>query len=136
MSRPRKTSVQLKVAGTFRKDRHGDDPGSVGELACPADFDDDQRWCWDQHYPQVKANGAGGGDLGVFLGGCKWWALFVKCERKVNAGNEDYRLYIKMSMAWKNWDRAASRLGLTPTDRAKLRIPEKPKQSGKSKFFA
>lgn len=134
MGRPRKPTKTLKVHGTFREDRHGgEEPKSVGALELPSGMSEQARWFWNQHIEQVKANGAGAGDLAVLLSACQWWSKY----HELMAGDTtEYRDFIRMSMAWKNFDRAVSRLGLSPTDRAKLRIPGEKKSSTKSKYFA
>jgi hypothetical protein len=131
MPRPRKSSAELKLHGQFRPDRHGaEEPAAVGSLSKPEGLDEDASWFWDQHAQQVKANGAGGGDMSVFISACFWWSLFCVARKAVVEGDADYRTFIKMSMAWKNFERAASRLGLSPTERAKLR----PQGGGKGKL--
>lgn len=88
---------------------------------------DDESWFWDQHIDQLKVNGAGSGDLAVLLSACKWWGQFRQLETVV-AKSWEYRMFCAMSMAWKNFNTAASRLGLSPTERAKLRV--QPNQNG------
>lgn len=137
MARPRKSTGVLKLTDAWRKDRHGTpEPEPLGALKMPKGLDADAKWFWTQHIEQVSANGAGGGDMAIFTSACSWWSLYRLAEKAIREGDDDYRTFIKLSMAWKNWERAASRLGLSPTERAKLRVPDKPKDTGKSKHFA
>lgn len=135
MSRPRKSSETLKLHGKFRADRHGTpEPAATGVLSKPDGFDVNAAWCWDQHIEQVVTNGAGGGDMGIFVSACEWWSMYCRMKELIASGDKDYRTFVKMSMAWKNYNTAASRLGLSPTERAKLRT--QPQKKGKlSKFI-
>lgn len=129
MARPRKSTAYLKVHGGLRKERHGDpEPEAVGQLTKPAKMTAQASWFWDQHIEQVKANGAGGGDLATFISACEWWSIYRSMQAEALKPKGDYRAFIKMSMAWKNLNTALSRLGLSPTERAKLRLQPKPKE--------
>jgi phage terminase small subunit len=123
----RKSIEAHKRDGTWRKDRHGNnEPGSIGTLTKPPTLDDPEaNWFWDNHIEQVIANGAGGGDLAMFISACNWWAVYKRVEQKTKA-DDSYRPFCMMSMAWKNFNTAASRLGLSPTERAKLRDLPRP----------
>lgn len=134
MPRPRKTNKSLKLHGTFRQDRHGaDEPEPVGSLVMPAGLSGDAAWLWGQHVEQVQANGAGGGDIAVFVSACEWWGMYCDLKSAIASGDKDYRTFVKMSMAWKNFNTCASRLGLSPVERAKLRT-QPTKKSKLSKF--
>jgi phage terminase small subunit len=137
MARPRKTTETLKLHGQYRTDRHGaPEPAAVGGLNRPADLDSDAQWFWDQHIEQVQANGAGGGDVATFISACEWWSMYCVMKRLITKEKDtDYRTFVKMSMAWKNFNIAASRLGLSPTERAKLRS-QPAKKSKLSKFIS
>lgn len=130
MGRPRKPAATLKLHGGYRKDRHGDgEPASVGQLHCPTGFDKHAQWFWDQHIEQFKENGSGGGDLGTIVECCLAYSRLKKIEAAWEKNPADYRAFCMVGMAAKLWISLASKLGLSPTERAKLRIPPKPEKT-------
>lgn len=135
MGRPPKPNAELKLHGTYRKDRHGDEPQATGQLVKPEGLDPAESWFWDQHVEQVKANGAAGGDLAVFLSACNWWAIAKALEKEAKNPKCDYRTFIKLSMAWKNWRAAMASCGLSPVDRARLKQKPAKKETSKARFF-
>ncbi len=123
MGRPRKTTATLKLHGAFRADRHGGgEPTPAGALKRPKFTDANAAWLWDTHARQFAANGASGGDSALALSACEWWGMYRSMQDKIRGGDDDYRTFVKLSMAWKNFASAAAKLGLSPADRAKLRV--------------
>ncbi len=126
MARPRKSSATLTLHGGYRADRHGEpEPASVGELIKPSDLDDAAEWFWDQHLEQFIANGAGGGDLGTIIECCLSYSRMKTIEAMWKKDPENYKKLCMIGMTVKVWITLASKLGLSPAERAKLRVAPK-----------
>ena len=77
-------------------------------------------------------------DSCLLSGACRWWSLWRRYDSAVEKGEgDDYRMVMLATMAWKNFDKAASKLGLSPSDRARLQIVhEQPEvEQPKARFF-
>lgn len=140
MGRPPKSTSKLKLAGTYRDDRHGERGDSEPPLGVPVRPDgltDEESECWYRHIGQVIANGAGEADTDRLVGLCKWHARYRRYEAELGEKPGDYKLLVMCVTAWKQYEQSASKLGIGPVDRAKLRVPkqEKKKPDGKSRFF-
>lgn len=62
-------------------------------------------------------------DTAVLVGCCRWWALWRRFDAELAAGKGDpYKLTIQSCTAWKMFVGTASKLGLSPTDRVRLRV--------------
>ena len=122
--RPRKSRANLKLHGTFRKDRHANRPD---DSALPA-LAEKPAWLqplasdfWDwQVAPLASAGVARDRDWAMAVGMCQWWAEW----RTADSAHA-------MNLAWKNFAAAAAKFGLSPADRAKL---ETEPRVGKSDF--
>ena len=60
---------------------------------------------------------------------CEWWARYRKFGDRLDKAGEDentYQLMLQVGICHTNFDKVASRFGLTPSDRAKLRAEVKP----------
>jgi phage terminase small subunit len=127
MGRPPKPTAAHKAVGSFRADRHdGAEPPAIGMLEKPS-MNDKAGWCWDQIAEQLKANGAAAADVPLVLRLCNWWATAETCQERIDSGDWEYRDLCMLSMASKHIEKLASMLGLSPVDRARLRVktPEK-----------
>ena len=133
MGRPPKPTAQHRLLGSFREDRHGgEEPPVVGVLAKP-ELSDQASWCWDQIAEQLKANGAGIADVPLVVRLCNWWATAEACQSRVDSGEWEYRDLCALSMASKHIEKLASMLGLSPVERARMRI-KKPDDKGGPKL--
>jgi P27 family predicted phage terminase small subunit len=131
--RPRKPTAKHKLDGTFRKDRHGDraDVGMdlPGQPIMPAGLSDDARELWVRVVGQLtRSKVAVEIDTSQLEAMCRWWARYLENERHACEFSHDIEagdMYEKRAKrAWDAFDKVASRFGLTPADRAKLKLPE------------
>lgn len=135
--------------GTYRADRHGPLPegfkASVaaakpivhslpcGPLVKPADLKGEAEKVWNALLPLLGSI-ATERDAPLLADLCTWWAELGRVRvrlKKVMPGEVEYnRLLIAAGICADKVDKIAARFGLTPADRAKLRIdtgPAKPK---------
>lgn len=130
--RPRKP-VQAKIlAGTYRADRDGDPASLVraaGSPVAPAHLSGEALAFWGRIVPGLVASGVAAACDGPALTAmCEWWARYRRYSEALDAAPADgdaYQLLVMVGISTTNFDRLASRFGLTPSDRAKLRTEPK-----------
>lgn len=123
--------VALKVLdGTYRESKDGPLAEQVmasGVPVAPADLDGEARAFWDQVVPGLVAIGvAVAMDAPELVAMCQWHARYVRYGRQMDGVEptsiKPNQLIYLTGVAWMNFDKIASRFGLTPSDRAKLRV--------------
>lgn len=131
--RPPKPTELHKLHGTFRKDRHGDREASEeafqGRPVKPDWLDEDAGQLWDeltsQMVPGKIAKRVDSTQLAVM---CRWWARYKYLMDRVEKESFDDevcdKLEARAKRAWATFDSIASRFGMTPSDRAKLRLKQ------------
>lgn len=126
---PAPKSVEtLKLHGTFRKARHAGRPGRTATLGKPpAWLDEIARQWWTDHAAQLEANGVGVGDLSMIESAAKWYSIWRTTLATIENGDSEYRTWCRLSMAWKSFSTAASKLGIGPTERSRIRGQVAPK---------
>lgn len=118
----------LKLHGTFRESRHAGRPGRAGALpAAPKWLDKVAREWWKDHALQLETNGVGAGDLSLVESAAKWYSIWRTTLAAIENGDAEYRTWCRLAMAWKAFAAAASKLGIGPTERSKIRGGEAPK---------
>lgn len=135
--RPPKPTAELKLWGGFRSARHA---GRVDELIggtepVKPELDDVASSVWDLVVTCLPADAKSSMDSPALAGMCQWYSRYVSLMQRLQdaAGEKDeYRLIVMCSQAWKQFEGAAGRFGLTPVDRAKLKVP--PKDEGVAEF--
>jgi P27 family predicted phage terminase small subunit len=135
--RPRKPIALKILDGTYRADRDGPAGASVpagGAPEPPPDLAGEARAFWGQVVPGLCARGvAAACDAPALACMCQWWARYRRfgemLDQSAGAPAEEaptpanlYRLVLNTGIAWSNFDKIACRFGLTPADRAKLRV--------------
>lgn len=129
-----KSAAEHKLHGTFRTDRHGpvDHPmdNMDGEPVMPAGMPDQAVKLWKVIVPQLmKAKNAVEIDSTQLAAMCRWWAQYNELMSRVESeapydsetDNKQWRLEKRARAAWSAFDSIASRFGMTPSDRARLR---------------
>jgi P27 family predicted phage terminase small subunit len=127
--RPNKPISHLKLYGTYREDRHGhvdDQVDATGEPVRPEWLGHEAKQLWDRVVPLLIASGiAAEIDESELAAMCDWWGRYRDATRALDTIAIQERGYYSMQIlagaAWKNFSSIASRFGLTPSDRAKLR---------------
>jgi P27 family predicted phage terminase small subunit len=137
--RPRKPDELKILEGTFRKDRDGDPSQAVqatGEPAPPPHLKGEALAFWSEVVPGLVATGvAKAADAPALAGMCEWWARYRKLARRLDrmtgkAAKAMPQVVMMLGIAWDKFDRVAARFGLTPSDRAKLRLGDQQKTAG------
>lgn len=136
MARPPKPIEVLNMQGTSRRDRHAGrecEPQSGGLPVKPAWLKGVAADFWDEVIELVtKMNIAQSVDSSSLAGMCRWWAEWRRLDRRLEElGDTDdaYKLIIQAGLAWKHFDKMASKFGFTPVDRTKLGKPKEEKKS-------
>lgn len=134
MGRPPKPTAVHKSVGSFRSDRHGgDEPPGIGVLAKP-EMSERAAWCWDQITEQLKANGAATADAPLVIRLCEWWDVAERCQEALKY-SVDLKVIRALSTATQHIEKLASMLGLSPTDRVRLRTQIKEESGPKLADF-
>lgn len=131
MGRPRKPGTLHILEGTHRRDRHGD-PAAVesmnlGEPVPPKYLKGWALRYWHEITPRLREmKCATAADSAALAQLCTWWAAarrFTLMLEKAKDGDKRlYRLASNLAMATNQFQAIACRFGLTPSDRAKLRV--------------
>jgi P27 family predicted phage terminase small subunit len=131
--RPRKPIPELVLEGRFRSDRHGEAAGvwiPDGAPEKPPELSGDAAELWAAIVPHLARSAVATAiDAAELTAMCEWWQRYRRASRALSAiedeqSTEFYRLSILSGMAWKNFAAGASKFGLNPSDRAKLRLGE------------
>jgi P27 family predicted phage terminase small subunit len=98
-------------------------PDAIGSPVRPANLEGEAAALWDQLSPELARLGTM--DSSALAAACWAWADYMACRRLVDANpalltDKDTRCSMLGYLA--AFERLSSRLGLTPADRAKLRI--------------
>jgi phage terminase small subunit len=131
MVMPRKTAAELKLHGTYRDDRHGErnEPEMPGIPEKPDNLAEHASWFWDRTVPGLVANGVvKEADSAALLAACRLWHLFVVAMGEAELDPLDKNAACRAAQYHSAWDRAASKLGLTPVDRRRV-AAEKPQRN-------
>lgn len=128
--RPPKSTALHKAQGTFQPCRHGDRVDeilAVGEPTKPNDLDDDATWLWDLVCGSLPETARSILDTPLLLAMCEWWSLYRRYARRAQKGEgNEYNTLLMTVNAFKQFDGCASRFGLTPADRVRLKIQAPP----------
>lgn len=129
MGRPRKPVAAKILDGSFRADRDGDPSTLVlpgGTPQPPPDLAGEALAFWHKVVPGLVATRiAAACDTPSLAMMCEWWARYRTYARRLDEAPADkntYQLMLQVGIATTNFDRLASRFGLTPADRNKLRV--------------
>lgn len=123
--RPPKPKAAHILSGTFREDRHGGaEPPATGVPERPRGLKGEARKLWDQVVPQLVANGTAKNlDTAALVACCDLWGKFRAASLAADADPTDRAARAAVIAYHSAWERTASKLGLTPADRARLRHP-------------
>ncbi len=122
-SKPKPKEAHI-LAGTFRADRHDGEPVAEGVPVRPPDMKGEAKALWDSITPQLVANGTAKNlDTSALVACCELWGLYRAAYAVASAAPADKDARIALTAYYAAWERAATRLGLSPADRARLRVP-------------
>lgn len=135
--RPRKPLQTLVMTGQFRADRHAEralEPQLDGVPAKPDGLDAVASAFWDSVVPQlVEAKILKQADEYAAATCCRLWSLLCRSIDAAAENPVDKELRSAVVAYHSAWDKAAGRIGLLPTERAKLSAG-KPVLVGVSQF--
>ena len=110
-----------KAIGSFRDDRHGgDEPPAIGIFSKP-EMSERAGWCWDQIADQLKVNGTAAADAPLVIRLCEWWDIAERCQEALRE-SVDLPTVRALATASSHIEKLAAMLGLSPVDRARMRI--------------
>jgi P27 family predicted phage terminase small subunit len=123
--RPRKPTALKVLEGTARADDLGCEPQPAGKPIMPRGMDSEAKKLWRAVVPELTAMRiAAGIDAHELQAMCEWWARYRHAAKRLAAADDSdfYRWSIAAGMCWKNFSSIASKFGLNPADRSRLRV--------------
>jgi phage terminase small subunit len=130
--RPRKPDAQKLLEGNPRRERLGGELLADGKPKRPKRMSKDAGWMWDQ----VAQSWCGEIDTAALIAMCNLWDLRQRTERLLMKNPTDKDTRVSYINYHQQWAALASRFGLTPSDRAKIRLPSEPqKDDDEQRFF-
>jgi len=136
--RPRKTLDELRQLAVFRPGRHADridEPKFDGEPHKPEGLDPVASNFWDVVVPQlISRRVVTSIDSAALVALCRLWSLFDASATAAQANPTDKAARFATTAYYAAWERAASKLGLNPIDRARLSVPPDDKPTGIEAF--
>ena len=141
MGRNRKSNDLKIIEGTWREDRHGPAAGALladSAPEMPKGMSKDAQECWRGLIDRLHSTGrVSSEDSRSFLGLCEWWAEYRKVRRSLSKMAVSHKYYFRTqqlaSVAWKAFCMAGAKFGLTPSDRAGMRVESKKPEGVKAR---
>ena len=136
------SAAKLKLTGKYRKDRHaarGDAPAAAGAPKKPRHLKGEAAAHWKAVVPQLVANGSAKAlDTAALVMLCEVWALYRYGMDRLAKEPElalvkDTRCNVLAYMS--GWEKLAAKLGLTPSDRQRLRVEPEPEEPSSFDVF-
>ena len=137
--RPPKPTRQHKRDGTYQNSVHGnrvDMEIRGGNMPPPPEsLKEFAREMWLDICEQLPPDVLAKMDAYQLMGMCEWWQQWRDIQKAIDTCNDVFdpayfRLNQMAAIVWKHFAAAASRFGMTPSDRAKIKIVEKEKDDG------
>ena len=128
----RRAADEIKIAsGTYRADKSGaldEKPVIEGHIATPEFLNPHAAELWDTHVvPLIEAEAIKPTDVAMAKSMCQMWGLYCESFELANLEPTDKDARIAVTSYWTKFEAAASRFGMNPSDRSRLRT-DKPKQ--------
>jgi phage terminase small subunit len=139
MGRPAKPLSLHHLDGTYRRDRHGGRPAAppAGQPERPADLQGEAAAFWDTTVADLAAVGVVGRlDTALLRAAAELWGLYRKALAVADQDPVNKLVRCAVVSYYAAWERAAAKLGLSPADRAKLRLDLSEPQAGSDEFEA
>jgi len=131
-------TAKLKLAGSWRADRRGEEPRPTGDIGdAPGNLDDEAKrlwaetkqvafWLTDADEPAL---------LGYVTHRSLWWSALQLLET-IEKGTDLYKSQSKILLDFAaRWSRESGRLGLSPTERTAVKSPAPAAQTTDDKMF-
>jgi phage terminase small subunit len=130
--RPRKSDAQKRLEGNPGKRPLGGEAEAHGTPRRPARMSKEAGWLWNL----VVQNWMGELDTAELMTLCDTWELLRAATRKAKRDPCNPELRNSFVRYKGEFDKLAARFGMTPADRAKIRIPSEEKADNKEgKYF-
>jgi phage terminase small subunit len=130
--RPPKPTADLKLHGGFRADRHGDRVDVAmpsGLPPKPDGLDPAAGEHWDRIVDHIGKTGVLAEiDAEEVEKAARYWSLWRRSISSCEADVTDKDARLNAVAFGQEWSKSASKLGLNPIDRARLRAPKKAEQ--------
>lgn len=128
MGRPPKPTSDHERDGTFRPHRHADRADTAfeqGPPSMPEGLDGHGRWLWrlvEENVPHQILSPADAASLIVV---CKLWSVWRRLDDEMDTAEGDaaYKVATMLSAMTKQLTAGLARFGLSPRDRASLKLP-------------
>ena len=127
--RPRKPTAQHRIEGTLNTTRHGDridEALAIGTPVKPGWMTGTASDCWDLIVGNLPENAIAAVDAPALEVLCFWFAEFRRCAGSLHDPEtepvDELDLRNRAEKASKMFGQSASKFGLTPVDRAGLKL--------------
>jgi hypothetical protein len=93
--------------------------------------DEDANWHWDLVVKSCPTGVLKALDTAVLIQACRWWSVWRAADRLIaSMAIPEPSLVTLADKAANRWQRAASPIGLSPTDRARIHVDSQPEKKG------
>ncbi len=139
MARPPKTTAQHIKDGTYQPCRHSRRVDAIIQNSDmpppPEELGEYGKEMWLDVCESLPKEVLVKIDVFQLLGMCEWWQQWRELQKAIATCNDVldptyYKLNQMTAVVWKHFAAASSRFGMTPSDRAKIKITEKEKDDG------
>ena len=127
----RKPDAVKKLEGNPRHEKLGGELPSPGTPQRPKRLPKEAAWLWDL----VAQPWVGELDTAQLITLCETWVLLRAAAKAALKDPLDKNTRCAYVAYKSEFDKLAARFAMTPSDRAKIRVPEPPKQDEDDKFF-
>ena len=125
-----KTTAAHKRDGTTVKVRHADRVPDAAfpdaKIECPPELSGPAALIWHQVIAALPTDQVKQADVSQLAGLCHWYGEFQKVNEAIAEleviDPAYYRLMTLAAIAWKHFAAASSRFGMTPVDRARMKM--------------
>ena len=130
--RPRKTDAQKMLEGNPGQRPLGGELQARGSPIRPLRLGKHESWLWSL----VVQDWMGEIDTPELITLCETWGMLRRCASRARRDPHDRDTRMNYLAYMAEFNRLASRFGMTPSDRAKIRIPiDQDKGSDEDKYF-
>ena len=131
----KKTNHQRREEGIYENSRHGnalEEITTPGLPVPPKKLSPRQRDIWNMIVDNTAPEVLNQVDSMMLYGAARWFEKFEQWdEAPAKEGMDAYKADVMASMCWKQFTAICAKFGLTPMDRAKIKLD--PDQQGRKK---
>jgi len=124
---PKPTAEKLLNGNPGRRPISDDEPQFDGVPVMPDWLDYYAQELWELVVSDLVTAGVAKSVDGPALAGmCMWWGIWRKFDQLIQEGDLEYKTVCRAAMGWKQFSAIASKFGMTPSDRVRLKVSDKP----------